>query len=102
MHVYVTWLYDIDYGDKSLFFTYRRADRQPANQNVKEWKKEGDPVDFAWNNSKYMDFPDPEKKTGRVTKVFFSDNRAYVLRCSQIYCFDMNCVQVYLLFVIDL
>ena len=64
--------------------------------------KECDPVHFAWNNSKYMDFPDPEKKTGRVTKVFFSDNRAYVLRCSQIYCFDMNFVQVYLLFVIDL
>ena len=43
-----------------------------------------------------------QKKTGRVTKVFFSDNRAYVLRCSQIYSFDMNFVQVYLLFVIDL
>ena len=57
---------------------------------------------ILFNNSKYMDFPDPEKKTGRVTKVFFSDNRAYVLRCSQIYCFDMNFVQVYLLFVIDL
>ena len=27
--------------------------------------KEGDPVHFTWNNSKYMDFPDPEKKTGR-------------------------------------
>ena len=35
-------------------------------------------------------------------KYFFSDNRAYVLRCSQIYSFDMNFVQVYLLFVIDL
>ena len=30
--------------------------------HFKDGKKEGDPVQFAWNNSKYMDFPDPEKK----------------------------------------
>ena len=42
-----------------------------------------------------------KKKTGRVTKVLFSDNRAYVLRYSQIYCFDMNFVQFYLLVGMD-
>ena len=63
--------------------------------------KEGDPVHFAWNNSKNMDFPDPEKKDRSVTKVLFSDNRAYVLRYSQIYCFDMNFVQFYLLVGMD-
>lgn len=52
----------------TAFILFRRADRQPENQNdricschFKEGKKEGDPVYFAWNDKKYMDFPDPEK-----------------------------------------
>ena len=94
---------------RQISFLYlRRADRQPEDQNdrvcscnFKEGKKEGATVDFAWNNSKFIDFPDPEIKTGRVTKVLFSDNRAYVLRSSQIYCFEMNFVQLYLLVVMN-
>nr|XP_034315620.1 uncharacterized protein LOC117685373 isoform X2 [Crassostrea gigas] len=53
----------------------RRADRQPENQNdrmcschFKEGKKEGDPVYFAWNDKKYMDFPDPEKSDRKRRK----------------------------------
>ena len=43
-----------------------------------------------------------KKKDRSGDKSTFSNNRTYFLRCSQIYCFDMNFVQFYLLVVMDL